>query len=153
MARLLLAVWLATVWPVQAAEPPDAPGLVCQVLRQSLDQGLTLELQLRNDGDSPLTLAPGPHLVWYADAAAQESLTHSAPLRRVVNGPLVLPPRDQRTALWRVDAAGWEALRCNPVGPAAAALAFFQFNPRPQFRCRLLGYLPHGLEPRRDCPP
>jgi hypothetical protein len=112
-----------------------------------------LEVEFSNTASEALTLAPGPHLVWYRDAAAEDPMEHTVRAGRVQNVPLLLPPASTRSALFAFTPAQLEALRCNSTAPAAAALYFYQFNPRPRFRCLLQGYALDAVLPAPACPP
>jgi hypothetical protein len=140
--KVPLGLVLATaLHPLAAtAEPPDKAGLVCAVSSQRAGDGMTLEVRFTNETESELSLGPGPHLVWYRDATMQEPMDHTARANRLQNAPLVVPPRSARVALYAIEGKAMEAMRCNPAKPAGAALYFYQFSQRPQFRCVLQGY-------------
>jgi hypothetical protein len=151
-ASFPLAVGLALLPFGVAAEPPDQPGLVCRVSSQRLADGMTLEIAFTNETESDLSLAPGPHLVWYRDATAQDPMDHTARANRLQNAPLVVPAGGTRVALYAIARQAMEELRCNPVEPAGAALYFYQFSQRPRFRCRLQGYDLRAHAAIPECP-
>lgn len=133
------------------AEPPEAPGLRCTVTQQRVGEGMGLQVQFTNDGMEDLSLAPGAHLVWYRDAAAQDAMEHTVRASRVQNTALVVPAASTRAALLAVTPALLDELRCNSALPAAAALYFYQFNPRPRWRCLLQGYDTAAVALRPTC--
>jgi hypothetical protein len=135
------------------AEPPQPPGFSCRVTQQRVQDGMSLEVEFGNTTGAPLSLAPGPHLVWYHDAAAEDPMEHTARAGRIQNLPLLLPAGSSRKALLAFTPAALDALRCNGVVPAGAALYFYQFNPWPSFRCLLQGYALDAVLPRSSCPP
>jgi hypothetical protein len=149
--RLLLALAFALATVTAAAEPPDQPGLVCTVLSQQVANGMSLEIRFTNETESDLSLGPGPHLVWYLDAQAREPMDNTARAARVQNGPLVVPAKGARVALYAIAPKLTEQLGCNPARPAAAALYFYQFNPRPSSRCVLQGYDLEALGLKPGC--
>ena len=149
--RLPLALAFALVSATVAAEPPDQPGLVCTVASQHVVNGMSLEIRFTNEAESDLSLGPGPHLVWYRDAQAQEPMDNTARMARVQNGPLVVPAKGSRVALYAIAPKLMEQLSCNPAKPAAAALYFYQFNPRPSARCVLQGYDLDALSLKPGC--
>jgi hypothetical protein len=138
------------------AEPPDEPALSCHVTAQQVDNGMRLAVQFTNSSDRELALAPGPHLVWYHDASAQDPMDRTVRANRVQNAPLRVPAQASRSALWAFSAEQVDDLRCNAALPAAAALYFYQFNRRPRFRCLLQGYALDAVSPVSPvsaCPP
>ena len=120
--------------------------------QQRVQDGMSLEVEFSNAASEGLTLGPGPHLVWYRDSTAEDPMEHTARAGRVQNTPLLLPPASSRTALFAFTPALLDQLRCNGAQPAAAALYFYQFNPRPRFRCVLQGYALDAIAPRPACP-
>lgn len=150
-AVLALMVMLSTALPAASAEPPESPGLVCTVTLQQVTEGMTLEVEFKNDSPADVSIGPGPHLVWYFDAAAQEPMVNTARVSRVQNAPFVIPAKATRRALFAAapDAVG--QLRCNRAAPAAAALYVYQFSQRPRFRCMLQGYDLKALSPKEGC--
>jgi len=148
-----LCLALAFAWAAGAAhaEPPEAPGLRCTVAQQRVADGMSLEVQFTNSGAEDLSLAPGAHLVWYRDAAAQEPMDHTVRASRVQNTALVVPAAATRAALLAIGPALLDELRCNSALPAAAALYFYQFNPRPRWRCLLQGYDTTAVTLRPGC--
>lgn len=139
-------------WPLllaaatAAAEPPEHPALQCQLERQQESEGRwRLQVRFQQLGTEPLELRPGAHLVLYRDAAATDSYTDTARADRVQRSALQLAPGAARSELLLVDAAQGQALACAARAPAAAALYFYRFEPRPAFRCRLQGWSPEGL--------
>lgn len=151
--HLALAAALACAWAAgpARAEPPEAPGLRCTVAQQRVADGMSLEVQFTNGGAEDLTLAPGAHLVWYRDAAAQDAMDHTVRASRVQNTALVVPAAATRAALLAISPALLDELRCNSALPAAAALYFYQFNPRPRWRCLLQGYDTAAVSLRPAC--
>lgn len=152
----LLALMALTVGLAQA-EPPDWPGLRCQVTQQRVVDGaqgaqaLQLEVEFSNATAEALSLPAGAHLVWYRDAAAEEPMDPTVRAGRVQDVPLLLPAAASRSALLAFAPALLDGLRCNGSAPAAAALYFYQFNPMPRFRCRLQGYALQALAPKPGC--
>jgi hypothetical protein len=136
-----------------ASEPPEPPGLVCTVTSQQVTDGMRLEIEFKNDSEADLSIGPGPHLVWYVDAAAQESMVNTARASRVQNAAFAIPARSTRNALFAVVPAGVEQLRCNRQPPAAAALYVYQFSQRPRFRCVLRGYDLTAITLKAGCSP
>ena len=136
-----------------AAEPPDKPELVCTVSSQRAGDGMSLEVRFANETEADLSLGPGPHLVWYRDAAMQEPMDHTARANRLQNAPLVVPPKSTRVALYAIESRAMDEMRCNPAPPAGAALYFYQFSQRPQFRCVLQGYDLQAQTSRSGCRP
>lgn len=112
---------------------------------------MRLEIEFKNDSEAEVTVGPGPHLVWYGDAAAQESMVNTARASRVQNAPFVIPAKTTRRALFAVAADDLAQLRCNRSLPAAAALYVYQFSQRPRFRCLLQGYDLTALSLRAGC--
>ncbi len=151
LATLVAAAALAT--GSAQAEPPEAPGLRCTVTQQRVGEGMSLQVQFTNSGSEDLSLAPGAHLVWYRDAAALDALENTVRASRVQNTALVVPAASTRAALLAVSPALLDELRCNSAPPAAAALYFYQFNPRPRWRCLLQGYDTAAVSLRPACPP
>lgn len=138
-AALLLAATAA------AAEPPEHPALQCHLEQQrSADGAWRLQVRLVNAGSEPVELRPGARLVLYRDAAATDSYTDTARADRLQRSALVLAPAAARSEVLLVDAAQGAALACAARAPAAAALYFYRFEPRPAFRCRLQGWSPQG---------
>ena len=135
------------------AEPPDQAGLSCQVVSQRVADSMSLEVQFSNAADTDLSLAPGPHLVWYRDAAAEDAMENTVRANRVQNAPLVIPAKGSRSALFAISPGLLDELRCNAALPAAAGLYFYQFNRRPRFRCLLQGYALDALVPKPGCSP
>lgn len=133
------------------AEPPELPGLECRVTQQRVAEGMSLEVQFNNRTSADLSLPAGPHLVWYRDQGAEDAMEHTVRAGRVQNVPLVVPAAASRTALFAFTPALLEELRCNGSTPAAAALYFYQFNPRPRFRCLLQGYAVDAVPPKPAC--
>lgn len=147
LALLMLAA------PPAHAEPPDQPGLTCKVVSHRVADGMNLEVQFSNAADTDLSLAPGPHLVWYRDAAAEDAMENTVRASRVQNAPLVIPAKGSRSALFAIAPGLLEELRCNAALPAAAGLYFYQFNRRPRFRCLLQGYALDAVAPKPGCSP
>lgn len=139
-ARLVTPLLLALATAAAQAEPPEWPGLQCRVLQQRVADGMSLEVQFTNSTDQALSLPAGPHLVWYRDTAAEDAMERTVRASRVQNVPLQLPAGTTRSALFAFTPQLLDELRCNVAPPAAAALYFYQFNPRPRFRCLLQGY-------------
>lgn len=154
LARVAAAmgVLAACAMPARAAEPPDWPGLACRVVAQSAATALRLQVRFDNGGPAPIELPPGPHLVLYADPAADDALETTARLDRVQRTPIVVPAAGSRSEVFVLDAAVAERLRCPPRVPAAAAIYFYRFSPRPQSRCRLEGYDAAGWAASSPCP-
>lgn len=135
-----------------AAVPPDLPGFTCTVASVSVDDGLRLELTLRNESAGEISLTPGPHLVLFRDPSASNAMGITVRVDRVQNVPLVVPAQSSRTVLYSVASGLTEELRCNGVQPAAAGLYFYQYNHRPQFKCLLQGFRPEVLTMNPTCP-
>jgi hypothetical protein len=123
------------------------------VTQQRVLDGMSLEVEFSNAASEALTLGPGPHLVWYRDSTAEDPMEHTIRGGRVQNVPLLVPPASSRTVLFAFPPALLDQLRCNGAQPAAAALYFYQFNPRPRFRCLLQGYALDAVAPKPACPP
>jgi hypothetical protein len=149
----VVGAMLALAAGAAVAEPPDLTGLSCHVTRQAVGEGMSLEVQFTNSGSSEVLLAPGPHLVWYRDGTAEDAMVHTVRASRVQNTPLVVPAAASRTALFAFSPDLLDDLRCNGALPAAAALYFYQFNPRPRFRCLLQGYALQAVAPKPTCSP
>lgn len=135
-----------------AAEPPDREGLTCTVARQSLADGLRLEITFANQTGEPISLPPGPHLVLYRDAAATDAMETTARVDRIQRTPLTVPPQGSATGLYGTTARQTEELLCNGGTPAAAGLYFYQYTRRPVFRCLLREYPLASLPMKADCP-
>ena len=151
VTRLRPALVAALIPFAATAEPPDRPGLSCTVTHQRVADGMSLEIRFTNGSADELSLGPGPHLVWYRDAGAQEPMDHTARANRIQNAPLVVPAGSTRVALYAIDPKPMQEMRCNPAPPAAAALYFYQFSQRPRFRCLLQGYALAAPGMRTDC--
>jgi hypothetical protein len=151
--RVAAALGAALCLGAAKAEPPQPPGLSCRVAQQRVGETMSLQLVFSNRSDAELRVGLGPHIVWYADAAAEDPMERSARARRLQDAVLVLPPGGERSELYIVDAAALEQLRCNGARPAAAALYVYQFNPRPRFRCLLQDYDLDAVAPKTGCPP
>ena len=149
--RLGLPLLCALAAAQAHAEPPELQGLACRVTQQRVAEGMNLEVQFNNSTAADLSLPAGPHLVWYRDKSADDAMEHTVRAGRVQNVPLVVPATASRTALFAFTPALVEQLRCNGTAPAAAALYFYQFNPRPRFRCLLQGYALDAVEPKVAC--
>ncbi len=153
----LAASWLISLVAISPqaarAEPPDQAGLSCRVTGQRVAGSMSLEVQFSNAADTALSLAPGPHLVWYRDAAAEDAMENTVRVSRMQNAPLVVPAQGSRSALFAIGPALLEELRCNAALPAAAGLYFYQFNRSPRFRCLLQGYALDALTPKTGCSP
>jgi hypothetical protein len=152
MSTRLRLAFVAAFLPFAAiAEPPEPPGLSCTVTQQRLADGMSLEVRFTNESGNEVSLGPGPHLVWYRDAGAEEPMEHTARANRIQNAPLVVPAGSTRVALYAIDPGPMQEMRCNPAPPAAAALYFYQFSQRPRFRCLLRGYALAAHTLRTDC--
>lgn len=136
----------------RAADPPLREGLRCTVVSQRVTDGMRLEIEFSNETTEDLSLAPGPHLVLYRDAQAGDAMGTTARADRVLKTPLVVPASGHVVALYGIAGAATEALRCNEGKPAAAALFFYQFNQRPQFRCLLQQFDLEMLPMKAECP-
>lgn len=153
-----LALALALAAPVCQAEPPDNPGLHCEVTQQQVGQGTSegmgLQVRFSNRSDEPLTLPAGPHLVWYRDAAAEEPLERTVRAGRLQNVPLTVQAGAAQTVLFAFTPTQLDELRCQGTAPAAAGLYFYRFSRWPTFRCLLQGYALDALQtqPAAACP-
>lgn len=136
LAALALAAALAAS-AAASAEPPEREGLACTVTRQSLAEGLRLEIVFANRTAEPVSLPAGPHLVLYRDAAATDAMEVTARIDRLQRTPLVVPAQGSAAGLFGADARQTDELLCNGSTPAAAGLYFYQFSRRPSFRCLL----------------
>lgn len=146
LATLLLAT------ATHASEPPELEGLTCTVVRQSLAEGLRVEVTFANQTGAPIALPPGPHLVLYRDAAATDAMAATARVDRVQRSPLAVPAQGRATGLFGTTLRQTEELLCNGSTPAAAGLYFYQFSRRPAFRCLLSEYPLASLPMKADCP-
>ena len=151
LAALTLAAALVAS-PAAAAEPPEREGLVCTVARQSLAEGVRLEIVFANRTGEPISLPPGPHLVLYRDATATDAMEVTVRIDRLQRTPLVVPAQGSVSGLYGADARQTEELLCNGGKPAAAGLYFYQFSRRPSFRCLLRDAPLASLPMKADCP-
>lgn len=135
----LLAL-LAVAPPVVQAEPPEIQALSCTVTEQAVSGALRLRVRFENQGPGPIELPPGPQLILYADAAATDRLDGAARMDRVQRTPILVPANGQAEGLFAIGAANASALLCGKTAPAAAAMYFYRFSQRPQFRCLLRGF-------------
>lgn len=143
------ALVAGTAW---ASEPPDRDGLTCTVARQSLADGLRIEVTFANRTGEPIALPPGPHLVLYRDAAATDAMEATARIDRIQRTPLTVPAQSSATGLFGTSPSQTDELLCNGGAPAAAGLYFYQFSRRPTFRCLLREYPLASLPMKADCP-
>jgi hypothetical protein len=123
-----------------SAEPPDREGLTCTVAKQSLADGLRLEITFTNQSGEPIVLPAGPHLVLYRDTAATEALEVTARIDRLQRTPLTVPAQGRTAGLFGATPQQSRELLCHagrPVAAAAAGLYFYPFSRRPAFRCLL----------------
>lgn len=135
----LLAL-LAAAPALARAEPPELQALSCTVTEQAVSGTLRLRVRFENQGPDPVELPPGPQLILYADAAATDRLDAAARMDRVQRTPILVPAGGQAEGLFGVIAANAGALLCGKTAPAAAAMYFYRFSQRPQFRCILRGF-------------
>lgn len=155
VARSIAAPTLATLLFVpatHASEPPELEGLTCTVARQSLAEGLRVEVTFANQTGTPIALPPGPHLVLYRDAAATEAMAATVRVDRIQRTPLAVPAQGRVTGLFGTTPQQAEEFLCNGSTPAAAGLYFYQFSRRPVFRCLLRDYPLASLPMKADCP-
>lgn len=150
LAALTLAAALAASAAI-GAEPPEREGLACTVAKQSLAEGLRLEVVFANRTAEPVSLPPGPHLVLYRDAAALDPMEITARIDRLQRTPLVVPAQGSAVGLFGADARQTEELLCNGSKPAAAGLYFYQFSRLPTFRCLLRDAPLAALPMKADC--
>jgi hypothetical protein len=139
----LLAL-LAVAATVVQAEPPELQALSCTVTEQAVSGTLRLRVRFENQGATPVELPPGPQLILYADAAATDRLDAAARMDRVLRTPILVPASGQAEGLFAISAASASALLCGKATPAAAAMYFYRFSQRPQFRCILRGFELHA---------
>lgn len=135
----LLAL-LAAASALARAEPLELQALSCTVTEQEISGALRLRVRFDNDGPSPIELPPGPQLILYADAAATDRLDGAARMDRVQRTPILVPANGQAEGLFAISAANAGAFLCGRTAPAAAAMYFYRFSQRPQFRCILRGF-------------
>ena len=154
----LLAL-LAVAPTVVQAEPPELEAISCTVTEQAVSGTLRLRVRFENQGPSPVELPPGPQLILYADAAATDRLDAAARMDRVQRTPILVPATGQAEGLFAISAANASTLLCGKTAPAAAAMYFYRFSQRPQFRCILRGFdlragpCPAAAEPPGNRPP
>lgn len=152
-ARLGLAVATLALCPLAAlAEAPVLPDLTCTAEQPALADGaLRVRVRFDNRGSEAMSLPPGPYLVFYNDAEADDAMVNTARLDRVQRTAIAVPPGGQAEALYAVSPTMVGVLACNGRQPAAVAIAFYRFTQRPVFRC-LLRAFPADLVPMRpDC--
>ena len=130
---------LAAASALARAEPPELQALSCAVTEQELSGALRLRVRFDNQGPSPIELPAGPQLILYADAAATDRLDGAARMDRVQRTPILVPANGQSEGLFAIGAANASELLCGKTAPAAAAMYFYRFSQRPQFRCILRG--------------
>lgn len=135
----LLAL-LAAATALAQAEPPELQALSCAVMEQAARGALRLRVRFENRGPSPIELPPGPQLIVYADSSATDRLDGAARMDRVQSTPILVPANGQAEGLFAISAANASALLCGKTAPAAAAMYFYRFSQRPQFRCILRGF-------------
>ncbi len=135
----LLALFAVTSSVVKA-EPPDHQALSCTVSEQGVSGAMRLQVRFENQGSTPVELPPGPQLILYADSSATERLDAAARMERVQRTPILVPSSGKADGLFAVSAANVGALLCGGATPAAAAMYFYRFSQRPQFRCILRGF-------------
>ena len=150
---LVLAAALATVSPAATAEPPELTALGCTVVQQEVGDTLRMRIRFDNPSATPLELPPGPHLVFYVDAAATERFDLAARMDRIQKTPIVVPPEGSTEALFAVSTATLASLGCTGARPAVAAMYFYRFSQRPQFRCLLRQFDVQAATGSGPCPP
>lgn len=152
-APLVIATGLAAASPGASAEPPDLKALACTVAQQDAGDTIRMRVRFDNQGATPLELPPGPHLVFYADAAATDRFDLAARMDRIQKTPIVIPPEGSTEALFAVSKATVASLGCTGAQPAVAAMYFYKFSQRPQFRCVLRQFDVHAATGSGPCPP
>jgi hypothetical protein len=135
-----LLAWIAAAPALAQAEPPEIQALSCAVMEQEASGALRLRVRFDNQGPDPIELPPGPQLILYADAAATDRFDAAARMDRVQRTPILVPANGQTEGLFAISAANTSALLCGKTTPAAAAMYFYRFSQRPQFRCILRGF-------------
>ncbi len=131
---------LAVAPALARAEPPELQALSCTVTEQAVSGTLRLRVRFENQGPGPIELPPGPQLILYADAAATDRLDAASRMDRVQRTPILVPAGGGADGLFAISAANASALLCGKTAPAAAAMYFYRFSQRPQFRCILRGF-------------
>ena len=122
------------------AEPPGLQDLTCVVVQQEGGGGIRLRVRFENNGETPIELPPGPHLIPYADSAATERMDLAGRMDRIQRTPIVVPPGGSTEELFAIEESFISSLRCGDAKPAATAMYFYKFSQRPQFRCLLRGF-------------
>ncbi|MBK9132959.1 MAG: hypothetical protein IPM15_00990 [Betaproteobacteria bacterium] len=149
--RAAFAAALVLTATPSAAEPPERPGLTCQAVQLSAPGTLRLELAFSNTTAEPISLPPGAHLVLYRDAAGEDAMPATARVDRLQRTALVVPPNGTTTGLFIAGERTTAELLCNAGRPAVAGLYFYEFSPRPAFRCLLRGEAAEALPMGRGC--
>lgn len=148
-----LAMALATVSTAASAEPPVLEVLACTVGRMEVGDTIRLRVRFENHGDTPLELPPGPHLIFYIDAAATQRLDLVARMDRIQRAPIVVPSAGSTEELFAMSKAPIASLGCAGAKPAAAAMYFYKFSQQPQFRCVLHNFDFQSAAGSPACPP
>lgn len=151
LPTLSLAPCLLFAVGARGAEPPDRPGLSCTVSSHSIGEGQRIEIVFSNATGEAVSLPPGPHLVLYRDSAANDPMETTARVDRIQRTPLQVPANGSATGLYGMDGRQADELLCNGTAPAAAALYFYQFSPRPTFRCLLREFRLASLPMKSHC--
>ncbi len=134
-----------------ANEPPIHEALTCTVVSQEVDGAMRLQMRFDNPAATAIELPAGPFLVFYEDSQAMESMQGTAKLERMQRNAIHVDARSSRQEMFVVDAKAREALECNGAKPQAAALYFYKFSQRPQFRCILRDYKLDALAVKSGC--
>ena len=150
----LLSFFVAALFasPALAGEPPIQDSLTCTVVSQAVDDSMRLQIRFDNQAATAIELPPGPYLVFYEDPQGEDSMQGMAMLERMQRGAVHIDPSTSRLEMFAVAARSTEALECNGKKPAAAALYFYKFSQRPQYRCILRDYKLDALGIKSDCP-